>query len=255
MMQIDESIFESLMNYLDHGCLLLAMDSVLPMCEVADHLQIEFIKKDNIIGMSYYTGDNCWEPCGSFEEDDQIPIAVISEEHVVDVIFDCGRTGLRIDLVSQKYRWLKMFESLHTYYNKLDDFFKPKFDIEGYLRPYIQGWPGEHVDWYNNSFADHRVHAIILKDVCYNITKSLTFCVFDMVKKTTEKSKPFDGMNLTFEDLQLDSHKSNVILLIKSQKKILMFDTRNKAWTLMGQIFSEYKMMTLTSTYIPVQFI
>uniref|UniRef100_T1JZY4 Mif2/CENP-C cupin domain-containing protein n=1 Tax=Tetranychus urticae TaxID=32264 RepID=T1JZY4_TETUR len=115
--------------------------------------------------------------------------------------------------------------------------------------------PVDYFDWYKDPFDEHRVHAIILNDVCYIITKSLTFRIFDMVKKTIEKSKPFDGMNLSFEDLQLDSHKSNVILLIKSQKKVMMFDTRNKEWTLMSQIFSEYKLIALTSTDIPVQFI
>uniref|UniRef100_T1JZY1 Uncharacterized protein n=1 Tax=Tetranychus urticae TaxID=32264 RepID=T1JZY1_TETUR len=115
--------------------------------------------------------------------------------------------------------------------------------------------PVVHVDWYNKPFAEHRIHAIILKNVCYIITKSLTFRTFDMVKKTIEKSKPFDGMNLTFEDLQLDSHKANVILLIQSQQKILIFDTHKNVWTSMGEIYSEYRMIALTSTDIPVKFI
>ncbi|XP_015795627.1 uncharacterized protein LOC107371995 [Tetranychus urticae] len=248
---------------------------------------------DNIMSMSYYTGDNCWEPCGTFERDNQMPIGVISEEHVVDVIFNSGRTGIRIDLVGKKYRWLEMSGSSSAYYNQLYDCFKPKFDRESSYRAYIQDgvkkidhWvdlekntlienkgvmniicyprkdeklycflPVEHVDWYKHKFADHRVHAVILNDACYIITKSLTFRIFDMVKKTIEKSKPFDGMNYTFEDLQLDSHEANVILLIKSQKKVMMFDTRKKEWTSMGQIFSRYEIMALVSTDIPVQFI
>ncbi|XP_015795629.1 uncharacterized protein LOC107371997 [Tetranychus urticae] len=255
------------------------------------HLISLYFLEDNIIGMSYSTGENYWEPCGSFVEDDQIPFGVISEEHVVDVIFDSGRTGIRFDLVEKKYRWLKMSGLDH--YNRCYDFFKPNFGRESSYGACIQDeveeiddWvdiekntlivyngemniigytqkdqklfcflPDENIDWFIKPFAEHRIHAYILNGVCYIITKSLTFRIFDMVRKTIEKSKPFDGMNLTFEDLQLDSHESNVILLIKSQKKIMMFDTRKKGWTLMGQIYSGCEMITLTTTYIPAQFI
>ncbi|XP_015781316.1 kelch-like protein 40b [Tetranychus urticae] len=257
------------------------------------HLISLYFLAENKIGMSLYTGDNFWSYCASFDEDDQIPIGVISEEHVVDVIFDSGRTGVRFDLVQKKYRFLDMSGSPSAYYNQLHDCFKPKFDRESSYRAYIQDgvkkiedWvdlqkntlieykgemhiicytqkeqklyvflPVEHVHWYNSPFAEHRIHACIVNDVCYIITKSLSFRVFDMLKKTIEKSKPFADMHLSFDDLQMDQHKSNIILLIKSLKKIMMFDTRKKVWTLMGQIHFENKMIALTSTYMPVQFI
>ncbi|XP_015795625.1 uncharacterized protein LOC107371993 [Tetranychus urticae] len=255
-------------------------------------ISLYFIKTD-FIGISYYTGENCWEPCGSFEANFKIPTGIIDKEHVVDVIFDSGRAGLRFDFVKKQYRWLEMSGSPRAYYNQLYDCFRPKFDRESSYRAYIQDgvkkiekWcdlekntlieyngemniicypqkdtklfcflPVEHVHWYNNPFDGHRIHACILKDVCYIITKSLTFRVFDMVKKTIEKTKPFEGMNLKFEDLQMDQHKSNVLLLIRSQQKIMIFDTCKKTWSFMGQIHSDNKMIAITSTDISFQLI
>uniref|UniRef100_T1JZX8 Uncharacterized protein n=1 Tax=Tetranychus urticae TaxID=32264 RepID=T1JZX8_TETUR len=60
--------------------------------------------------------------------------------------------------------------------------------------------PVEHVHWYNNPFDGHRIHACILKDVCYIITKSLTFLKCVTVDKIATKDYDFRHLQ---KDLEL----------------------------------------------------
>uniref|UniRef100_T1JZY3 BTB domain-containing protein n=1 Tax=Tetranychus urticae TaxID=32264 RepID=T1JZY3_TETUR len=45
MIQLDESCFELLIDWVRYGWIIIDMDNVIPMYEVSDHLKIESIKK------------------------------------------------------------------------------------------------------------------------------------------------------------------------------------------------------------------
>lgn len=111
--------------------------------------------------------------------------------------------------------------------------------------------PVDEAHWYNEPFADHQVHAVAVDDVYYIITRTLTFRIFDSKSKTIEQSEPFENMNLSFDDLQLGTNKSIVIVLIKCQQKIMLFDTLEKTWSFVENGETDSKIIALTETHIP----
>lgn len=92
---------------------------------------------DKSIGICYRAGENSWIPCGTFEEDDKIPVGFLSPEYMLDIIFDSGRSGVRIDFLENKYRPLEMVGSTDSYYSKFYQCFNPKSEIQRFVLSYL----------------------------------------------------------------------------------------------------------------------
>ncbi|XP_053203656.1 uncharacterized protein LOC128388286 [Panonychus citri] len=60
-----------------------------------------------------------WTKYGQFTRDETMSTSLIEADHIVDIIYDSGRKGIRVDLISKKFKYLKMFGGDDSYYGQV----------------------------------------------------------------------------------------------------------------------------------------
>ncbi|XP_053202308.1 uncharacterized protein LOC128387158 [Panonychus citri] len=66
---------------------------------------------------------NNWTKSYQFTRDETMSTSLIEADHIVDIIYDSGRKGIRVDLISKKFRNLKMFGGDDSYYGQAYKYF------------------------------------------------------------------------------------------------------------------------------------
>ncbi|XP_053202069.1 uncharacterized protein LOC128386967 [Panonychus citri] len=66
---------------------------------------------------------NVWTKYGQFTRDETISSSLIEADHIIDIIYDSGRKGIRVDLISKKFKYLKMFGDDNSYYGQVYKYF------------------------------------------------------------------------------------------------------------------------------------
>ncbi|XP_053203261.1 uncharacterized protein LOC128387960 [Panonychus citri] len=66
---------------------------------------------------------NNWTKSYQFTRDETMSTSLIEADHIVDIIYDSGRKGIRIDWNTKKFRNLKMFGGDDSYYGQVYKYF------------------------------------------------------------------------------------------------------------------------------------
>ncbi|XP_053202072.1 uncharacterized protein LOC128386970 [Panonychus citri] len=71
------------------------------------------------INIRRLSSSNLWTNYSQFIRDETISSSLIEADHIVDIIYDSGRKGIRVDLIGKKFKYLKMFGNENSYYGKV----------------------------------------------------------------------------------------------------------------------------------------
>ncbi|XP_053203250.1 uncharacterized protein LOC128387952 [Panonychus citri] len=66
---------------------------------------------------------NNWTKSYQFTRDETMSTSLIEAGHIVDIIYDSGRKGIRIDWNTKKFRYMKMFGGDDSYYGQVYKYF------------------------------------------------------------------------------------------------------------------------------------
>ncbi|XP_053202307.1 uncharacterized protein LOC128387157 [Panonychus citri] len=66
---------------------------------------------------------NIWTKSYRFTRDETMSTSLIEADHIVDIIYDSGRKGIRIDWNTEKFKYLKMFGGDDSYYGQAYKYF------------------------------------------------------------------------------------------------------------------------------------
>ncbi|XP_053202314.1 uncharacterized protein LOC128387163 [Panonychus citri] len=80
------------------------------------------LSKDKI-NIRRLSRSNLWTKYGQFTRDETMSTSLIEADHIVDIIYDSGRKGIRVDLISKKFKYLKMFGGDNSYYGQVYKYF------------------------------------------------------------------------------------------------------------------------------------
>ncbi|XP_053202310.1 uncharacterized protein LOC128387161 [Panonychus citri] len=70
---------------------------------------------------------NNWTKSYRFTRDETMSTSLIEADHIVDIIYDSGRKGIRVDWNTKKFKYLKMFGGDDSYYGQVYKYFAHDF--------------------------------------------------------------------------------------------------------------------------------
>ncbi|XP_053203161.1 LOW QUALITY PROTEIN: uncharacterized protein LOC128387898 [Panonychus citri] len=106
---------------------------------------------------------NLWIKYGQFTRDETMSTSLIEADHIVDIIYDSGRKGIRIDLIGKKFKYLKMFGGDNSYYGQAYKYFVSDICVI-YTYTKIKEPKTHHRKYDSNDFNLKRLEAISLDD-------------------------------------------------------------------------------------------
>ncbi|XP_053202073.1 uncharacterized protein LOC128386971 [Panonychus citri] len=80
---------------------------------------------------------NLWTKYGQFTRDETMSTSLIEADHIVDVIYDSGRKGIRVDLIGKKFKYLKMFGGDNSYYGQAYKYFAHDYTSSKIRKSYM----------------------------------------------------------------------------------------------------------------------
>ncbi|XP_053203198.1 LOW QUALITY PROTEIN: uncharacterized protein LOC128387926 [Panonychus citri] len=121
------------------------------------------------INIRRLSSSNLWTKYGQFTRDETMSTSLIEAEHIVDIIYDSGRKGIRVDLISKKFKYLEMFGGDNSYYGQVYKYFVSDIRV---VYTYKKIKKSESYRKYDsNAFNIKRLEAISLDDhlvgICY----------------------------------------------------------------------------------------
>ncbi|XP_053203140.1 uncharacterized protein LOC128387880 [Panonychus citri] len=122
------------------------------------------------INIRRLSSSNLWTKYGQFTRDETMSTSLIEADHIVDIIYDSGRKGIRVDLIGKKFKYLEMFGGDNSYYGQAYKYFV--HDIRWvYTYNKIKKTETHHRNSGSNVFNFKRLEVISLGDhltgICY----------------------------------------------------------------------------------------
>ncbi|XP_053203150.1 kelch-like protein 3 [Panonychus citri] len=82
------------------------------------------------INIRRLSSSNLWTKYGQFTRDETMSTSLIEADHIVDIIYDSGRKGIRVDLIGKKFKYLEMFGGDNSYYGQAYNYFAHDIQVD-----------------------------------------------------------------------------------------------------------------------------